>query len=282
MNYRHAYHAGSFSDVVKHVTLIALISALERKDTGFCFIDTHAGPGYYDLFSELANKGKEYEGGIEKVIQQEKPPQLIKSYLYCVHQINNQLTGSRFASLRYYPGSPMIARFMTRAQDRIIACELQPQEYQSLKSTFLGDKRISVHHMDGFLGLKALIPPREKRGLVLIDPPYENPDEFTRIAHSVPTALKRWEKGIFVIWYPIKEQIQKERFHRNLRQQISQPILNVELTIYPDLPNHLNGCGLAIVNFPWKFTETMNALLPWLWKTLTINKQGEYKAMELK
>lgn len=229
-----------------------------------------------------AVKHKEYVNGIEKVIQQEKPPQLIKRYLDCVHQINNQLTGSKFASLRYYPGSPMIARYLSRPNDRIIACELQPQEYQALRTAFSGDNRVSVHHMDGFLGLKALLPPRERRGLVLIDPPYENPEEFMRIAHSLPISLKRWETGIYAIWYPIKEKLQIERFHHVIQQNIKQPALIIELTIYPDLPNHLNGCGLAIINSPWKFNESINSILPWLWKTLSINKQGEYRTYELK
>src|SRR3990167_10901800 len=111
MNYRHSYHAGNFADVIKHIFLIALLQSLLRKETPFCYIDTHAGAGYYDLFSEFANKNKEYEGGIEKIIRQDHPPPLIRSYLHCIHQINNQLTNTHFSSLRYYPGSPQIARY---------------------------------------------------------------------------------------------------------------------------------------------------------------------------
>lgn len=281
MNYRHSYHAGSFTDVVKHVILTALMASLSRKETPFCYIDTHAGIGYYDLFSEFAEKTKEYTTGIEKIIQQDNPPPLVQRYLDCVHKINNHLTESNFSSLRYYPGSPMIARYLARPHDRLVACELQPQEYQTLKTTFAGDKQVAVHHMDGFLGLKAFLPPKERRGLVLIDPPYENPDEFTRIAHSLPTALKRWETGLYAIWYPIKERIQVERFYRVLKENISQPILVIELTTYPDLPSHLNGCGLAIINPPWQFDETIEEILPWLWKALTINNQGGYRAYRL-
>jgi 23S rRNA (adenine2030-N6)-methyltransferase len=278
MNYRHSYHAGSYTDVVKHVILTTLMTYISRKDSPLCYIDTHAGIGYYDLFSYAANKTKEYEGGIEKIIQQENPPALIKRYLDCVHKINNQLTGSAFASLRYYPGSPMIARYLARPHDRIIACELQPQDYQSLRSAFAGDKLVAVHHMDGFLSLKALLPPPERRGLVLIDPPYENPDEFTRIAHSLPIALKRWSSGIYAIWYPIKEVGAVKRFYRTLKDTLSVPILSIELTIYPDLPNHLNGCGMAIINPPWLFEEGINEILPWLWNALTINQQGLFHA----
>jgi|SRR5579883_1061554 len=279
MNYRHIYHAGNFADVIKHVTLIAILQALLRKDTAFCYLDTHAGIGYYDLLSESAGKTKEYESGIEKVIRAEQPPLLVQDYLDCVHQINNRLSASHLhlASLHYYPGSPMIARYFARPQDRLIACELQPEEYQSLKNTFAGDKQVALHHLDGFLGLKAFLPPHERRGLVLIDPPYESPDEFTRITHSLPIALKRWQTGTYAIWYPIKERRQTERFYRSLKQALSQPILIVELTIYPDLANHLNGCGMAIINPPWQLDETLAAILPWLWQTLAINHQGGYR-----
>lgn len=282
MNYRHSYHAGNFADVIKHVMLVALISSLLRKETPFCYIDTHAGAGYYDLFSEFAVKKKEYNNGIIKLIQQERPPKIVKQYLDCVRKINNQLTGSTYASLRYYPGSPYIVRYFARPKDRIIACELQPQEYQTLKTTFAGDKQVSVHHTDGYLGLKAFLPPNEHRGLVLIDPPYENPDEFTRIVHSLPISLKRWESGIYAIWYPIKEKIQVERFHRAVREIIRHPVLIIELSIYPDLPGHLNGCGLAIVNPPWQFEKTAQEFISWLWKALTIGKQGNHQVYLLK
>jgi 23S rRNA (adenine2030-N6)-methyltransferase len=282
VNYHHAYHAGSFTDVIKHITLTALILLLKRKDTPFCYIDTHAGPGYYDLFSESALKTQEYKNGIEKIIQQENPPDLIKRYLDCVHKINNQLTGSTFASLRYYPGSPLIARYLIRPHDRIIACELQLQEYQELRSAFAGDKQVATIHMDGFLSLKAHLPPKERRALVLIDPPYENPDEFTRIAHSLPIALKRFAGGTYAIWYPIKEKALAERFYRTLKAEIKHPIYIIELTIYPDLPHHLNGGGLAIINPPWQFNDIIDQALPWTWKALTINHQGAYHAFMLK
>lgn len=282
MNYRHIYHAGNFTDVVKHVVLTALITTLAKKGTPFCYIDTHAGAGYYDLFSDSAKKTKEFESGIEKIIQADKPPALVKSFLHCIHDINNRLTSSKYASMRYYPGSPMIARCLAKANERIIACELHPQEYQALKTAFTNDKQTAIHHMDGFLGLKAFLPPPERRGLVLIDPPYEDPDEFTRIAHTLPTALKRWETGGYAIWYPIKEKMQVERFYRALKETIKQPIFAIELTIFPDLPHHLNGCGIVVINPPWLFDQTITDVLPWLWKVLTINDQGGYSALMLK
>ena len=234
------------------------------------------------MVSDSAKKTKEYEGGIEKIIQQENPPPLVKRYLDCVHKINNQLTASKFASLRYYPGSPMIARYLMRPHDQIIACELQRKEYEALHSAFAGDKQVAIHHMDGFLGLKAFLPPQARRGLVLIDPPYEDPDEFKRIAHSMPVAIKRWNTGIYAIWYPIKDKAQINRFYRILKENVDLPIFSIELTIYPELLNHLNGCGVVIINPPWEFDQSINDILPWLWKALTINEQGSYKAQFLK
>lgn len=281
MNYKHSYHAGNFADVVKHVALIALISSMTKKNTPYCYIDTHAGIGCYDLQDEFAKKTKEYEGGIEKVIRADKPPFLVKQYIDCVHDISNELVGSKFASLRYYPGSPMIARHFARAHDRIIACELHPQEHQALRNTFAGDKHVSVQHCDGFLGLKAFLPPKERRGIILIDPPYEDADEFSRIARTLPVALKRFETGIYAIWYPIKERPQVERFYRSVKQNIDQPAVAIELTIYPDLPSHLNGCGLVVINPPFQFQQTMAEVLPWLWQALTINKQGHFSITKL-
>lgn len=282
MNYRHIYHAGNFADVTKHIILTLLITALTRKSTPFCYIDTHAGIGYYDLFSEFASKKKEYQNGIEKIIQAENPPPAVKQYIRAVHQINNQLTGAKFASLRFYPGSPMIVRSLIRANDRIIVSELHPEDYQTLKNTFAHDKAVSCHHLDGFLSLKAFLPPREKRGLVLIDPPYENPSEFSHILHALSSAMKRWKNGIYAIWYPIKESKEVARFHQSLQEMIDLPILGVELTIYPDLPQHLNGCGLVIINPPYQFDEDVDKILPWLWKSLTINQQGRYRSFRLK
>ncbi len=282
MNYRHGYHAGNFTDVVKHVCLVAIILSLQKKTTPFCYLDTHAGTGIYDLFSTEAQKSKEYLNGVEKIIQQPDPPEIVQTYLHSVHHVNSRYSGTKVAALNYYPGSPLLARELLRADDRMIACELHAEEYRTLKNTFANDRQVAVHHTDGFLGLKAFLPPNEKRGFILIDPPYENPDEFTRIAHSLHPALKRFGSGVYAIWYPIKEKPQLERFYRALKTDIEQEILAAELTIFPDLPNHLNGTGLVIINPPWQLDKTLNNLMPWLWNALTINKQGSFRVHYLK
>ncbi|HVY53251.1 MAG TPA: 23S rRNA (adenine(2030)-N(6))-methyltransferase RlmJ [Gammaproteobacteria bacterium] len=282
MNYRHLFHAGNFADVVKHVVIVGLIASLLRKDKPFCFLDTHAGKGYYDLMSEIAQKNKEHKDGIMKILSQENPPGLIKRYLGSIQKINSRLSESRFASMRFYPGSPFIVRPFLRPGDRIIATELHPQEYQALKKACDYDRQISTHQMDGYLGLKAFLPPKERRGLVLIDPPYENPDEFRHLIKALTVALKRWETGIYAIWYPIKERTLVDQFHHALKETVKKEIMIVELSIYPeDVPSHLNGCGMAIINPPWKFDQEMNNVIPWLWKVLNIGHKGAHRVYQL-
>lgn len=283
MNYRHLYHAGNFSDAFKHVTLTSLIHSLLRKDTPFFYLDTHAGTGYYDLLSALAQKNKEHAHGILKLLEQDKVPPLIKRYLDCVRQINNRLSQAKFTSFRYYPGSPYIVRHFLRPKDRIILCELQPQEHQSLKTAFAADPQVAIHHSDGFLGLKAFLPPRERRGLVLIDPPYENLNEWTQINSALLIALKRWETGIYAMWYPVKERAIVERFHRSMQETIRQPMLVAELSIYrEDIPNRLNGSGMLLINPPWQFQNEIDVALPWLWETLAVDQQGSYRSYWLR
>ncbi len=277
MNYLHSFHAGNFCDVVKHICLIGLIESLMKKKTPFCYIDTHAGAGCYDLFSEFSAKTKEYENGIEKVIQHANPPPLVKEYLRVVHQLNSKLTATKISSLRYYPGSPLIAKQLLRGEDRIVACELHPKEYASLKEVFSGDSHVAVHHTDGYLGLKAFLPPKERRGIILIDPPFEDPDEFSTIARTLPVALKRFESGVFAIWYPIKEKAHVDKFHQAVKKSISQEAFAIELTIFPDLPSHLNGCGVTIINPPWQFDETIKSTMQWVWQALSVNGQGELR-----
>jgi 23S rRNA (adenine2030-N6)-methyltransferase len=277
MNYRHSYHAGNFADVFKHIILIALIQSLLRKDNGFCYLDTHAGAGYYDLFAETAQRTKEFANGIEKIFHQKNLPPLVKFYQACIQRLNNKLTDAKVSSLRYYPGSPMIMRHFLREQDRIILSELHPQECELLKKSFPNDPRIGIHLMDGYQALKAFLPPKEHRGLILIDPAYERPNEFTDLLTALFTAIKRFESGVYAIWYPIKDRASVTRFHKNLKAKIQRPILLAELNIFPEnLPTHLNGCGMAIINPPWQVDKEIKEVLPWLCKTLSQHNEGSY------
>lgn len=268
MNYRHIYHAGSFTDVFKHMVLVSLLEFLKQKETAFCYLDTHAGIGRYDLQSSEAQRTQEHLSGIERLIHhsQNLPP-LIQTYLNVIGQFMP----------RFYPGSPCLARKLLREQDRMILSELHPADVAILKNEFKGDKQVAVHEMDGYLALKAFLPPREKRGVVLIDPPYERSDEIDAIADALKIALERWMNGIYAIWYPIKEK----RFVTNLKEKITLlPVKNVlitELSIYPeDREMLLKGSGMIIINSPWQFDVQLNQWLPWLWKVLSVGGMGGY------
>lgn len=278
MNYRHAYHAGNFADVFKHIILIAISNALSRKETPYCYLDTHAGIGYYDLLANTTQKSKEYEKGILKIMQAANPPALVQQFLNCIKAINPE----GMTPLRYYPGSPYIARHFLRANDRAVLSELHEEDYQILKNTFHHDKQVAVHHQDGYQALKAFLPPKERRGYILIDPPYEVQDELMQVGSQLATALKRFETGVFALWYPIKERRAIERFHYSLKDKIQRPVLIAELSIHPEnVPTHLNGSGIAIVNPPWQIEQAIHEVLPWLWEALSENKKGRYEVKHL-
>lgn len=276
MNYNHTYHAGGFSDVFKHLILLAITQSFLRKENPFCYIDTHAGAGFYDLSSEEAKKNKEFEGGLGKILQQKNIPDLAKLYLNCIHRMNNKLAKSTISSLRYYPGSPAFVRYFLRNQDRMLLSELHPTQFQLLKNYF-SDRLVSVHLMDGYHGLKALLPPKERRGFILIDPPFERQNEFSHLLTHLPFALKRFATGTYAIWYPIKDLAFIERFHQALRAVIVKPILLCELNLNPTGSTlFLNGCGMIIINPPWQVDQHIKAFLPWLTKTLHPT-QGQYR-----
>lgn len=278
MNYRHAYHAGNFADAFKHIILVALSQAFLHKDSAFCFLDTHAGIGYYDLFSPAAQKSKEFETGITRILAHPKPPTLIKTYLDCVQAVNFAQTDT----LEYYPGSPSIVRQFLRPQDRMVLSELHEEDCELLRKAFSRDKQVGIHHQDAYQALKAFLPPKERRGFVLIDPPYEKPNELTEVTNALAQAIQRWETGVYALWYPIKQLRLIERFHLAVKDKIKRPMLSVELSIYPeDLDTHLNGSGILIVNPPWKLDQAIKEVLPWLWHALSPNQQGRYEMKTL-
>lgn len=272
MNYRHTYHAGSFADVFKHVVLTLLIKHLLQKEKGFCYLETHAGCGCYNLFSEASQRTKEYRSGIQSLWSENlKLPAEITDYLAIVKNLNpdNQL--------KYYPGSPLIARQFLRPQDRMVLAELHPEEAEQLKHNFARDKQVAVHVIDGYQALKAFIPPKENRGLVLIDPPYEKPDETGQALDALKTALKHWANGTYAVWYPIKDRQQANKFLNKLHELANKEMLVTELSIYhEDSPMSLNGSGMAIINPPWQLDEQLKSLLPELWRLLSPNGLGKW------
>lgn len=276
MNYRHLYHAGNFADVFKHTLLILLLQSLQRKPKPFCYIETHAGRGCYDLTSEEAQKTGEFKDGVYKLWEINAVPKIIDDYKSILHQFNNNF------DLHIYPGSPCIAQTLLREQDRMWLCEWQEDEVTILKQQFIRDSRVKIFCQNGYSALKAWLPPLERRGLVFMDPPFEKETEFTDIINGLKTAYRRWATGIYAIWYPIKSRPPVTQFQQALRQSGLRKILITELCIYPDdVPLRLNGSGLVVVNPPWQFAEQVQTFLPWLWRQLAVAQQGTYQISEL-
>ncbi len=272
VNYRHGFHAGNFADVFKHVVVTLLVRALAAKDKPFCYLDTHAGAGRYDLAAEAARKTGEFQHGIAR-LWASAPPPAFTDYLAAVRALNAD------GHLRFYPGSPRLVRYFLRPQDRMVLCELHPQEYAHLKDEFAGDRQVAVHLRDGYAALKAFLPPPERRGLVLIDPPFEQPDEFARAAEALVAAQARWNSGVYALWYPIKTQPPVAALHRALRASGMRKLLVAEFSPHPrDSALRMNGCGMVIVNPPWQFDQ---ALAPRLAQLATLLRQDSVASHRL-
>jgi 23S rRNA (adenine2030-N6)-methyltransferase len=248
VNYRHIYHAGNFADVMKHAALIALIQAMQRKDKPFLLLDTHAGIGSYDIRSEQAEKTGEWREGIGKIL--DTPPPALAAYVAVVQRLG------------LYPGSPAIAADLLRPQDRLIACELHPEDAALLRRNMRGAANTSVHERDGYEALGAFLPPPEKRALVLIDPPFERTDEFSVAAKTLVSAWQKFKSGVFVVWYPIKHRAPVRGFFEALKLTPLRDVIAVEFLRRPDTnPVGLNGCGLLIVNPPFGFEAEAGPIL---------------------
>jgi 23S rRNA (adenine2030-N6)-methyltransferase len=258
MNYRHAFHAGNFADVFKHAILLALLDALTAKDKPLCHFDTHAGRGMYRLDDAEALKTGEWRDGIGRVYDDAQIPAPLQRYVSAVRACNPDGT------LHVYPGSPMLAAQTLRSDDRLVLCETQADEAAALRGQFRNDRRVHVHARDGYAALHALLPPSEKRGLVLIDPPFEVQDgEFAAIETALAKAHARWPNGVYAVWYPIKSHRTTTPFHRHLTEAPFERVLVAELMVQPDdSPLRLNGCGMLIANPPWRVDEAIATLLP--------------------
>lgn len=276
MNYRHGFHAGNFADVHKHIVLTAIVDYLAQKDSAFCVLDTHGGRGSYDLTTGQAERTREYIEGIAKLWQSQDAPPLTRRYLALVRAFNLERSGKE--ALFAYPGSPRLVRMQMRPQDRLVACELHPEESALLKAEFRGDKQVAIHERDGWEALGGLLPPKEKRGVVLIDPPYEaQEDELKLAGTALKEAHRRFPNGILALWYPIKERATIARFHQQVLRMNLGNVLASELCVWPDDARlHLNGSGMLIVNPPWQLGDQLKTELPWLWQKLSQQGLGRY------
>ncbi len=272
MNYRHAYHAGNFADVVKHAVLTLVIMHLRQKPAAFRVLDTHAGAGLYDLAAPEAQKTGEAQAGI--VALRAATPgaaaaELLRPYLDAVAGFNPD------GGLRFYPGSPALAGALMRAQDRLIACETQPEAAAALVRLLARDKRAKAIAIDGWTALAAYLPPKERRGVVLIDPPFEEANEFTRLAGALAAAHRKWAGGIYLAWYPLKDRRAADAFTRGMARAGIANILRAELTVAPRSPGgRLGGTGLLVVNPPWRLEAQLGILLPALRLALASAKGG--------
>lgn len=260
MNYRHIYHAGNFADVLKHAVLARLIRYAQKKDKAFRVLDTHAGIGLYDLSSEEAQKTGEWRDGIGRLLEAELPAnvsELLEPYLSTVRELNPD------GALKLYPGSPKLARMLFRPQDRLSAMELHPEDFNRLHNLFEGDFRVRVTELDGWLALGAHLPPKEKRGIILVDPPYEEEGEYQRLVKGLANAYKRFPGGTYCLWYPIKKGAPIKVFHEELQALDIPKMLCTELTVRSDRETTgLTGSGLVIVNPPFTLKDELHVLLP--------------------
>jgi 23S rRNA (adenine2030-N6)-methyltransferase len=271
MNYRHAFHAGNFADVIKHIVLVRILLYLHEKPAAFRVIDTHAGAGLYDLTSEEARRGGEWLTGIARIMQarfSEDAAPLVQPYLDIVRAFNNR------GELAAYPGSPLIARALLRPQDRLTACEVAAPARKDLIDALRRDAQAKVVDLDGWVALPAFVPPNERRGLVLIDPPFEERGEFERLADRFAAAFAKWPTGVYLLWYPAKSRRATDDLARRVAQAVAATkppgnCLRLEFSVAPqDAGAALASTGLMIVNPPWPLHAELKTILPELEKPL--------------
>lgn len=248
MNYRHAYHAGNFADVMKHALLALVIEHMKKKDKPFFLLDTHAGTGTTDLTGVEAQKTGEYMQGIARLLDAAAPHPLLAPYLDAVRALGG-------TPLALYPGSPALMTHLARTEDRLAFCELHPEDAGTLHTNFRRDARVKTHEMDGYTALKAMLPPKERRGVILIDPPFEQRDEYARLVEALAEAHRRFATGTYMIWYPLKDPAVAGEFLERLAAGGPPKTLALELQVMATDPMRMTGSGMILVNPPFALTE---------------------------
>lgn len=286
MNYRHRFHAGNFADVVKHATLLRLIGAMQAKEKGFLYLDTHAGRGGYDLRAAASGltreRAPEWPNGLGRVAARADAPPEVRDYVDAVRAFDAETRAGLAEKLpagaahevsegvgsgpMFYPGSPRLAQMRLRAQDRALLCERQPDEAAALKEAFAGLRRVSVQETDGYGATRAALPPPERRALVLIDPPFEAADEWARVVETVREGLRRLPAGVFAVWYPLTARARVDAFYRELLAVPAlPPCFTVELLVAGEEAGlKLWGCGVLVINPPWGSAAPLDAMARWL------------------
>lgn len=275
LSYRHGFHAGNFADVLKHLVLVHTLDYMKQKEKPLRLIDTHAGAGVYKLSGPQAQKNREFDNGIGRLWSLPQTPPAVQRYVQQVRDINEQ------GQLQIYPGSPLLMQHLMRPQDRLFVHELHPADFQFLRDTLRADKRIKVINEDGFAGLQALLPPPDRRALVLLDPSYEVKSDYQHLVKQVIQAHKRFATGTFAIWYPVVLRQRIDEMETALKKSGITNIQLMELGLQPDNPEHgMTSSGMILINPPWTLWQAMEDALPWLVDTLS-DGAGFYRLEQL-
>ncbi|SET34626.1 23S rRNA (adenine(2030)-N(6))-methyltransferase RlmJ [Thorsellia anophelis] len=271
LSYRHSFHAGNFADVLKHIVQLLILDSLKEKEKPFMYLDTHAGAGRYALHSDESTKTSEYLEGIARLWEAKDTPELIKPYLDLIKSLN--LNGE----LRYYPGSPLIAKLSLREDDKLVMAELHPSDQILLKKVFLHDERATIKLGNGFQLLKSHLPPLSRRGLVLIDPSYELKEDYQLVIQAIKEGHKRFATGVFALWYPVVFRQTIKKMSAELKASGIKKILQIELGVKPDSDRRgMTASGMIVINPPWKLEQQMKSILPWLTKQLVTEGRGHH------
>ncbi|OTA19509.1 ribosomal RNA large subunit methyltransferase J [Xenorhabdus beddingii] len=269
LSYRHSFHAGNHADVLKHTVQSLIIESLKTKEKPFLYLDTHSGAGRYQLSGEHAERTGEYLDGIARVWQRDDIPEELSAYINVVKTLNSH------GSLRYYPGSPLIARHLLREYDELNLSELHSSDFPLLRTEFSRDNRTRVLRENGFQQLKSKLPPRSRRGFVLIDPSYELKSDYENVVHGIQEGYKRFATGTYALWYPVVLRQQIKRLVKNLKSTGIRNILQIELGVRPDSDQRgMTASGMIVINPPWKLEQQMKAVLPWLHQVLVPEGTG--------
>lgn len=276
LSYRHGFHAGNFADVLKHAVLVHMLEYMTQKDKPLRIIDTHAGAGIYKLNGPQAQKNREFDNGIGQLWASTQAPAAIARLLELVRTINGN------GQLQLYPGSPLIAQTLMRTSDRLYLHELHPADFQFLRDCMRDDKRVKVLHEDGFAGLQALLPPPDRRALVLLDPSYEVKNDYQHLVKQIIQAHKRFATGTYAIWYPVVLRQRIDEMELALKKSGIKNIQLMEFGLQPDNPEHgMTSSGMIVINPPWTLWGAMEESLPWLVETLSDNATGFYRLEQL-
>lgn len=270
LSYQHIYHAGNFADVHKHAVLCLLLKALGAKEKPFFVLDAFAGRGGYELVSKESEKTGEYHQGIERIYAAGDAPPLMSGYLKAVKLFNAD------DRLQRYPGSPWLIRHLIREQDRMALCELHPQEFEALREVIRSRRGVALHKRDGLDAMKALLPPRERRGLLLIDPAYEVKSEYEAVADAVIHSCRHWREGVYAIWYPLLAAGNHEKLLAGLKRSGIRKILNCTLSVDAADAGGMFGSGMIVINPPWKLNDELKSLMPWLLSQMQQDAKGDF------